>query len=229
MSGISGINGYDAYSAFSTTSPAMKSAAETKAAETTDTKAAAQPETETYTPSAEATKALENNKKDYSAIVDQMKADMEAQKAQLLGYVREMMGGQLGGQFVTNGGEDDVWSFLASGDYTVSEAAKAKAQEAISEDGYWGVEKTSQRIVDFAKALAGDDASKADELLSAFKKGYDQATKAWGKDLPDISKQTFDAVEKKFAAWKDEAANAGSAQTTAETQAAAAANNMTEG
>ena len=38
-----------------------------------------------------------------------------------------------------------------------------------------------------------------------FKKGYEQATKAWGKDLPDISKQTYEAVEEKFAAWKNEA------------------------
>ena len=42
-------------------------------------------------------------------------------------------------------------------------------------------------------------------LFEAFKKGYAQATKAWGKELPDISSQTYKAVEEKFAAWKEEA------------------------
>ena len=37
-------------------------------------------------------------------------------------------------------------------------------QKDIAEDGYWGVEKTSDRILDFAKALSGGDKDKADEL-----------------------------------------------------------------
>ena len=50
-------------------------------------------------------------------------------------------------------------------------------------DGYWGVEKTSDSILDFAKALSGGDKDKADELLNAFKKGFSQATGAWGDKL----------------------------------------------
>lgn len=141
-----------------------------------------------------------NNSIDREAIIAQMKADTEARMTQMQSYVQQMMGQQ--GYAI--GTADDIWSFLASGDYTVTEAAKAQAQQAISEDGYWGVEQTSQRIVDFAKALAGDDVSKADELLGAFKKGYEQATGTWGRDLPDISQQTYKAVEEKFAAWKSE-------------------------
>ena len=34
-------------------------------------------------------------------------------------------------------------------------------------------------------------------------KGFDEATKAWGKELPEISKKTYEAVEKKFEAWKN--------------------------
>lgn len=138
---------------------------------------------------------------DREAIIAQMKADTEARMNQLTSIVQEMMTGQ-GKAFSLGTGNDDIWKFLASGDYTVTEAAKLQAQEDISENGYWGVEQTSERILDFAKALAGNDASKADELLEAFKKGYSQATSAWGKNLPDISKQTYEAVEEKFAAWK---------------------------
>lgn len=141
---------------------------------------------------------------DREALIAQMKADTEARMNQLTSIVQEMMTGQ-GKAFSLATGNDDIWKFLASGEYTVTEAAKLQAQEDISEDGYWGVEQTSDRILDFAKALSGGDASKADELLEAFKKGYEEATGAWGKDLPDISKQTYEAVEEKFAAWKAEA------------------------
>mgnify|MGYP003304475273 CR=1 FL=1 len=137
---------------------------------------------------------------DREAIIAQMKADTDARMAQMQDLVKKMMQGQ--GNALAQ--SDDIWKFLASGDYTVTEAAKLQAQEDISENGYWGVEQTSQRILDFAKALAGNDASKADELLEAFKKGYKEATGAWGKDLPDISKKTYEAVEEKFEAWKNE-------------------------
>ena len=109
------------------------------------------------------------------------------------------------GQGNTLAQSDQIWRFLADGKFTVTEAAKKQAKEAISEDGYWGVKQTSDRIVEFAKALSGGDVSKADMMFEAFKKGYAQATKAWGKELPDISSQTYTAVEEKFAAWKNEA------------------------
>ena len=149
----------------------------------------------------ETVKGNKNNAVDREAIIAQMKADTEARMTQMQDLVRRMMQGQGNALAQT----DDIWSFLASGDYTVTEAAKLQAQEDISEDGYWGVEKTSERILDFAKALSGGDVSKADMLLDAFKKGYEEATGAWGKELPEISKKTYEAVEEKFAAWKAEA------------------------
>lgn len=154
------------------------------------------------TPVPENSVTNKNNGIDREAIIAQMKADTEARMNQLTDIVKKMMAGQ-GNAFATASG-DDIWSFLASGDYTVTEAAKLQAQEDISENGYWGVEQTSSRILDFAKVLSGGDVSKADELLEAFKKGYDEATKAWGKELPSITKDTYKAVEEKFAAWKAE-------------------------
>ena len=149
----------------------------------------------------ETVKTNKNNAVDREAIIAQMKADTEARMNQMQELVRKMMQGQ--GNALAQ--SDDIWKFLASGDFTVTEAAKLQAQEDISENGYWGVEQTSQRILDFAKALSGGDASKADLLLDAFKKGYEEATGAWGKELPEISKKTYAAVEEKFAAWKEEA------------------------
>ena len=137
-----------------------------------------------------------------SDLVEMLKADSEARVNSLKNMVAEAMKTQIG--IATGNDDDSIWKFLASGDYTVTAAAKEKAKELISEDGYFGVEKTSDRIVEFAKALSGGDASKADELLNAFKKGFDEATKSWGKELPDISKKTYDKVLEKFDKWKNE-------------------------
>ena len=134
-----------------------------------------------------------------AALIQKLKQDSEDRINQLKDIVSQMMTKQ--GTAI--GKADDIWSFLASGDFTIDEAAKKKAQEEISEDGYWGVKQTSDRILDFAKALSGNDSSKADLLLDAFKKGFKEATKTWGKDLPAISKQTYDAVVEKFDKWKN--------------------------
>ena len=188
----------------------------TKAAETTtgfDETAVVYEKSNTATENAVSAK---NNNIDREAIIAQMKADTESRMNQLTDIVKQMMTNQ--GNAFTLANDDDVWKFLASGDYTVTEAAKLQAQEDIAEDGYWGVEQTSDRILDFAKALSGGDASKADELLDAFKKGYEEATGAWGKELPEISKKTYEAVEEKFEAWKKEAEDAQQTQN-AQTQA----------
>lgn len=153
-----------------------------------------------YEKSTSSKNSVASKQTDRSAIIAQMKADTESRMQQLTDIVRQTM--QKQGNTLAKA--DDIWSFLASGDLgTVDEAAVKKAQEDISEDGYWGVEKTSSRIVDFAIALSGNDTSKAEKLISAFKKGYDEATKAWGKELPDISSKTYDKVMEKFAQWKN--------------------------
>lgn len=134
-----------------------------------------------------------------SALISKLKADSDARVSQLRGIVEQMMKKQ--GAAIGNA--DSMWRFLAGGNFTVSAEVAAQAQADIADDGYWGVEQTSDRILDFAKALSGSNPDKADELLEAFKKGFSQATKSWGNTLPDISQRTYDAVIKKFDAWKN--------------------------
>lgn len=148
-----------------------------------------------------AVKSEKYTKGDRTALVQQLKADQEKMMNNLLQIVQKTIAGQ--GSTFAIASQDDMWKFLAEGKFTADPDTIAKAKEDISEDGYWGVEKTSDRILEFAKALSGDDPDKADELLAAFKKGYEQATGTWGKELPDISSKTYDAVLKKFDAWKN--------------------------
>lgn len=137
------------------------------------------------------------SKEDRAALVKQLKADQESRQNSLTNLVSQMLGKQAGVYGIANG-DDSIWKIFANGNFTVDAAAKAQAQEDISEDGYWGVKQTSQRLFDFASALAGDDEDKMRQMQSAMEKGFKQATSAWGRDLPDISNQTLDAANKLF-------------------------------
>lgn len=89
--------------------------------------------------------------------------------------------------------------------------------EADSED-FWGAEKTAQRILDFAKNLAGGDAEAFSTLKEAFQKGFDEAGKIWGDKLPDVCQDTYDLVQKGFDEWEKEL-NAAADAVTEEAEA----------
>ncbi|MBQ5558533.1 MAG: hypothetical protein IIT46_01970 [Lachnospiraceae bacterium] len=144
-------------------------------------------------------------KEERSAMVQKLKEDQQMRQQQLLKLAQEMLTKQGGNFMIANvkidtlSEEDDsIWKFLASGEYTVDEAAKAKAQELVSEDGYYGVKQTSERLFDFASALAGDDVEQMKKMQDAVLMGYKEAEKAWGRDLPEISKKTLEATNKLF-------------------------------
>lgn len=131
-----------------------------------------------------------------TALVNQLKQDAENYQNKFKQMIVDMMSKQAGTYGTAT--DDAMWKFLASGKFTVDAATKAQAQADIAEDGYWGVEQTSSRIIDFATALTGGDPDKIEEMREAFKKGYAQAEKTWGGELPEISKKTYEAVMKKF-------------------------------
>lgn len=134
------------------------------------------------------------SEEDRAALVEQLKNDQEARTSQLLNIVSDMMGKQA----KTFGNATNMWRFLASGNYEVDPQTKAQAKEDISENGYWGVKQTSQRLFDFASALAGDDVEKMKKMEAAMEKGFDMATKTWGGALPSICRETIDATHEMF-------------------------------
>jgi len=82
-----------------------------------------------------------------------------------------------------------------------------QAKELISEDGPYGVQAVSDRIVDFAIAVSGNDTAKLEELKAAIDKGFENAREAFGGTLPDICNRTYDEVMRKLDEW------AGAAET----------------
>lgn len=188
VNGVTGTSGAaDLYGTYNTTSA--------KTAEKTETTKKDENNGVVYEPSSSAqTVTQTTSKKPNADLVAKLKADSDARVSQLKSLVEQM----ISKQGKTLGQADTIWSFLASGDFTVDAATKAQAQKDIADDGYWGVEQTSSRIVDFATALAGDDPKQLEKMRDAFKKGFDQATSTWGKKLPDISQRTYQAVMDKF-------------------------------
>ena len=57
-------------------------------------------------------------------------------------------------------------------------------------------------------ALAGDDPEKMKEMQAAVEKGFEQATKAWGKSLPSISQETHSAIGDLFDSYYEKAGKA---------------------
>ena len=175
----------------------------TKSAKSTDEKSALTSATGSegvvYERSEEAN--AESTKKTYTQnteLVAKLKQENLARTQQLEDIVNKLITGQGKAFSLATGNLKDFFANLE-----VDEATRAQAQEDISEDGYYGVKQTSERIFDFAMALTGGDPDKMEEMRAAFDKGFKQATGAWGGELPEISQKTRDAVHELFDKYKE--------------------------
>ena len=193
VNGVTSSQASAAYSAYSGTAKTNKPADSSTSEKTTSDVAA------TYEPSKEGVAAAKTYTQN-TDLVNQLKLDAESRMNNLQTLVQKLMSQQA----TTYGNATDIWSFLREGNFTVDPETKAQAQADIAEDGYWGVEQTSDRIVSFATALTGGDPSKLDSMIDAFKKGFAQAEKTWGGELPEISQKTYGAVLQKFEDLKKE-------------------------
>ena len=134
------------------------------------------------------------------SVISKLKADQKSRAESMRSLVEKLLSKQTNKFSIANQSLSSIFGEAAK---NADPATIKKAQEDISEDGYWGVNKTSYRLVSIAIALTGGDTSKADEMMAAIQKGYDKATAAWGKELPDISKRTLEATKQKMEDWKN--------------------------
>lgn len=73
-----------------------------------------------------------------------------------------------------------------------------EAQALVADDGYFGVEQTSDRIVDFAINAFGSDPAKLQQMKDAINKGFKEAQQAFGGALPEISQKTYETIMEKL-------------------------------
>ncbi len=156
---------------------------------------------------------------DHNMTIEKLRADAEARLERLRELVEKILTRQyrkLHG--ISDDANNDFFRRLTSdqelvdaikgirdGKYEVTEEESAEAAEQISENGYWGVEQTSNRLVEFAIALSGNDTQFADRLIDAVKEGYKQVSDMFGGDdsMPDVCKNTLSRTLEKLDAWKN--------------------------
>lgn len=97
----------------------------------------------------------------------------------------------------------DLKISIGEADVDISSISQEDAAGLVAKDGYFGVDQTSDRIVDFATTLAGNDTSRLDAIREGIQKGFDEALAAFGGTLPDISYETLDAVMNKLDDWAE--------------------------
>ena len=178
-----------------TTKATEKKTAETKNTEDTGV---------VYEPSKKTESKDTSKVNDYQSVIKQMKGELSNKNQQLQNLVDQLLSKQAK-KYTTL---KDLFTDIKDGKVDVDPATIAQAQKDVADDGYWGVDKTSDRLVDMAKALSGGDSSKADTLIAAIKKGFDQAADAWGGELPEICQKTIDAAVQKLNDWKSGQADA---------------------
>ena len=85
----------------------------------------------------------------------------------------------------------------------ITDEMQAEAQAMIDEGGYFSIEETASRILDFAVALTGGDPARIELMRNAVQRGFDQAERMFGGELPEISHQTHAAVMNGFDEWAE--------------------------
>ncbi|RXJ89060.1 hydrogenase-4 component G [Arcobacter sp. CECT 8983] len=104
-----------------------------------------------------------------------------------------------------SGKEIDGGFSLASIGYEgkpITELSPDEAKELVADEGFFGINKTSQRVSSFVIDLAGNDVEALKEARKGIVQGFEEAEKMWGGKLPDISyetqEKTLDMIDKKI-------------------------------
>jgi len=89
---------------------------------------------------------------------------------------------------------DQFQTFLKDIGYSgkpIADLSKNEAAELVSEDGFFGIDKTSERIASFVINGAGGDESKLRAGREGMLQGFKEAEEMWGGELPEISQKTM--------------------------------------
>jgi len=98
------------------------------------------------------------------------------------------------------------WAARADGIHLqLSEAERAEAAQMVSEDGFFGVQQTTDRIMGFARALVGEGASESqiEAMRNAVQAGFDQVSQMFGgfNNLPEVTRDTHASIMRAFDDW----------------------------
>lgn len=72
----------------------------------------------------------------------------------------------------------------------ITELSENEAKDLLSDDGFFGIEQTSNRVAEFVFSFAGDDLELLEKGKEGIIKGFEEAEKLFGGELPEISYKT---------------------------------------
>lgn len=98
---------------------------------------------------------------------------------------------QSGLAHLTNNEDFDV-STLEYNGRSILDLSPEEATDLISEDGYYGVQKTADRLSGFVLNGGGDDLDRIRAGREGMIRGFKEAEQLWGGTLPEISYETLD-------------------------------------
>ena len=98
---------------------------------------------------------------------------------------------QSGLAHLINNSDFDIASLQYNG-RSILDLSPSEAADLVSEDGYYGVKNTAGRLSGFVINGAGDDLEKIKAGREGIARGFKEAEKLWGGQLPAISYETFD-------------------------------------
>lgn len=124
--------------------------------------------------------------------VPRFKNVLEAKNDLMKDMVHQMISGQVQDQNKTDAMKE------------LEEILSSFSDEEQHDENYWGAEETADRIVAFAKELAGDDDSSIHVLKNAFETAFAESESYYGGKgkLPQVSYDTYDRVNKGFDEWE---------------------------
>ncbi|AYJ80035.1 hypothetical protein AN286_07635 [Aliarcobacter cryaerophilus ATCC 43158] len=72
----------------------------------------------------------------------------------------------------------------------IMDLSPQEATDLVSENGFFGITQTSDRVSNFVFSFAGDDLEKLQKGRDGIVKGFEEANKMFGGNLPEISYKT---------------------------------------
>ncbi len=96
--------------------------------------------------------------------------------------------------------QEDFKAFLQDIGYEgkpIAELSQDEAAALVAEDGFFGIEQTSDRIANFVINGSGGEESLMRAGREGMLLGFEQAKEMWGGELPEISQKTMQAAIEK--------------------------------
>ena len=90
----------------------------------------------------------------------------------------------------------------------ITELSVDEAKDLVSENGFFGISQTSNRVSDFVFSFAGEDLELLEKGREGIVQGFEEAKKMFGGELPEISyktqERTLSLIDKKINSLKEE-------------------------